>query len=140
MRIAFGVFVPFFLSNGGAVHAFALARPYSVRRGSPYATANCLNLRATSFGDERPEVKPDILDPFPPAADPLYSVQGPVGEEDFALTRSGPPVAEELTNENLLRILRIKCSDLEVSTMDVGLEVLYVQEVSLKQVFPHQTL
>lgn len=65
-----------------------------------------------------PVIKPDILLPFPPAADPKYAVRGPVGEEgDFVVTRTGGPTADELSNENLYRILMIQCSDLEVNTL-----------------------
>uniref|UniRef100_A0A6T7JM13 Uncharacterized protein n=1 Tax=Attheya septentrionalis TaxID=420275 RepID=A0A6T7JM13_9STRA len=60
---------------------------------------------------------PDLLLPFLPAADPMYMCRGPVGEKQFILTREGPPTPEELSNENLLRILRIECSDLEANTL-----------------------
>jgi hypothetical protein len=88
--------------------------------------------RRTTFGtrlQEQPEgkpqqqqqqkqvIKPDILLPFPPAADPKYSVRGPVGEGDFVVSRIGGPTAEELSNENLYRILMIQCNDLEVNTL-----------------------
>jgi hypothetical protein len=70
-------------------------------------------------GDETPKpvIKPDILSPFSPAADPMYPVRGPVGEGDFILSREGPPTAQELDNENLYRILQIESSDLEVNTL-----------------------
>jgi hypothetical protein len=60
-------------------------------------------------------IKPDILLPYLPAADPMYPVRGPVGLGEFVISRSGEPTAEELSNENLLRILKIKSTDLEVS-------------------------
>jgi len=60
---------------------------------------------------------PDILKPFLPAMDPKYSVKGPVGEGIFFLSRSGPPTAEELSNEQMLNIVKIECSDLEVNTL-----------------------
>jgi hypothetical protein len=66
---------------------------------------------------QQPVIKPDILLPFPPAADPKYSVRGPVGEGDFVVSRIGGPTAEELSNENLNRILMIQCNDLEVNTL-----------------------
>lgn len=62
-------------------------------------------------------VKPDILLPFLPAADPKYSVRCPVGDGDFVIERSGGPTKEELTNENIIKIVRIECSDLEVNTL-----------------------
>ena len=60
---------------------------------------------------------PELLKPFLPALDPKYSVRGPVGEGKFLLSRSGPPTAEELSNEQMLQIVRIECSDLEVNTL-----------------------
>lgn len=63
---------------------------------------------------EQEEIKPDILLPFPPAADPKYAVTGVVGDKEFVLSRSGEPTAEELANENILKIVKIECSDLEV--------------------------
>jgi len=47
----------------------------------------------------------------------MWSVRGPVGEGDFVISREGAPVKEELSNENLLKILMIDCSDLEVNTL-----------------------
>jgi hypothetical protein len=61
-------------------------------------------------------IKPDILAPFLPAADPLYSVRAPVGEHEFILQRSGGPTEAELSNENIIKIVQMQCSDLEVST------------------------
>ena len=46
-----------------------------------------------------------ILDPFLEAANPNYINQGPVGEGEFVVTRTGGPRKEELTNENMLRIV-----------------------------------
>ncbi|KAL7519822.1 hypothetical protein ACHAWX_004577 [Stephanocyclus meneghinianus] len=60
---------------------------------------------------------PEILKPYLPAMDPKYSVNGPVGEGNFVLSRSGPPTAEELSNEQMLKIVKIECSDLEVNTL-----------------------
>lgn len=67
-----------------------------------------------------PAIEP--LKPFLPAMDPNYINVGPVGQEDgndssFILRRSGPPTKEELSNENLYKILMIECSDLEVNTL-----------------------
>lgn len=60
-----------------------------------------------------------MLSPFPDAADPTYMVKGPVGGNDFEVTREGEPIAEELTNENLIRIVqrRSNVTDLEVNTL-----------------------
>ena len=62
----------------------------------------------------RETVKPDILQPFLPAADPKYSVRGPIGDADFVIERRGEPTKEELANENIIKIVRVECSDLEV--------------------------
>eukprot|EP00544_Gedaniella_sp_CCMP2646_P012392 CAMPEP_0202499570 /NCGR_PEP_ID=MMETSP1361-20130828/30186_1 /ASSEMBLY_ACC=CAM_ASM_000849 /TAXON_ID=210615 /ORGANISM="Staurosira complex sp., Strain CCMP2646" /LENGTH=260 /DNA_ID=CAMNT_0049131793 /DNA_START=46 /DNA_END=825 /DNA_ORIENTATION=- len=119
MRISEGYLIAFILGSG-TVQAFAPIRPKAnAIRSYTDGTIQCSYLRATadSNKNEKQEVKPDILEPFPSAADPKYSVRGPVGEGDFIVTRSGGPSAEELTNENLLRILKIECSDLEVNTL-----------------------
>jgi hypothetical protein len=60
---------------------------------------------------------PDILKPYLPAMDPKYYVKGPVGQEKFILSRSGPPTPEEFSNEQMLKIVKIECSDLEVNTL-----------------------
>lgn len=62
-------------------------------------------------------VKPDILLPFPPAADPNYRNVGDLGQGDFVISREGGPRDKELANENILRIVRIECSDLQVNTL-----------------------
>ncbi|KAL3806867.1 hypothetical protein ACHAXA_005265 [Cyclostephanos tholiformis] len=49
--------------------------------------------------------------------DPKYPVRGPVGDGGFVLSRDGPPTVEELSNEQMLRIVRSTCSDLEVNTL-----------------------
>lgn len=58
-----------------------------------------------------------ILAPFLEALDPMWKCRGPVGEEDFLLSRTGGPTDEELTNENIYKILKIECNDLEVNTL-----------------------
>lgn len=60
---------------------------------------------------------PTPPEPFLPALDPSYPVKGSIGEDDFVISRLGGPTEEELGNENLLRILMIECSDLEVNTL-----------------------
>ncbi|KAL7575086.1 hypothetical protein ACA910_000454 [Epithemia clementina (nom. ined.)] len=62
-------------------------------------------------------LKPDILQPFLPAMDPMYECRGPVGEGEFVVSRTGGPTEEELDNENILKIVQIQCSDLEVNTL-----------------------
>jgi hypothetical protein len=66
---------------------------------------------------DAPVTAPDILVPFPAAADPRYMCEGPVGQGKFVVSRTGGPLVEELANENLLRILKMGCSDLEANTL-----------------------
>lgn len=70
-------------------------------------------------GEEKKKTSamPELLQPFVPALDPMYSARGPVGEKDFVISRLGGPNKEELSNENLLKIVMIECSDLEVNTL-----------------------
>lgn len=60
-----------------------------------------------------------MLAPFPDASDPTFMVKGPVGDNDFDVTREGGPKAEEIANENLVRIVerRSNTTDLEVNTL-----------------------
>ena len=72
--------------------------------------------------DQAPEQKkekkePIILSPNPEAADPKYSVRGPIGQGNFIISREGGPTKEELSNENILRIVKSECTDLEVNTL-----------------------
>ena len=60
---------------------------------------------------------PDILQPFIPAMDPTYSARGPVGEGKFIISRTGGPTPEEMSNEQMLKIVKIECTDLEVNTL-----------------------
>ena len=60
---------------------------------------------------------PDILQPYLPAMDPKYSVNGPISEGMFKISRSGGPTTEELTNEQMLAIVTSECNDLEVNTL-----------------------
>ena len=60
---------------------------------------------------------PLLLQPYLPAMDPNYSTQGPVGLDTFILSREGPPTIEELSNDQMLRIVQLECSDLEVNTL-----------------------
>lgn len=59
----------------------------------------------------------DPLQPFLPAYDPMYSVRGPVGQGDFIISRDNGPTPEELTNQNLFKVLKLECTDLEVNTL-----------------------
>lgn len=60
---------------------------------------------------------PDILQPYLPAMDPNYSSTGPVGNGKFVISRSGPPLPAELTNEQMLKIVKSESTDLEVNTL-----------------------
>ncbi|KAL3779652.1 hypothetical protein ACHAW5_003651 [Stephanodiscus triporus] len=60
---------------------------------------------------------PAPLQPYLPAFDPKYPVRGPVGGGKFVLDRRGPPSIEELSNDNMLLIVRSECTDLEVNTL-----------------------
>lgn len=112
MRSAIGIFVAFVLSDG-IVRSFTLT-PLLPRAVSLHSTCSELGAAASENEKTPAKIQPDILEPFLPAADPMYPVRGLVGEGDFILSRRGVPLEEELSNENLLRILRIECSDLEV--------------------------
>ncbi|KAL7469499.1 hypothetical protein ACHAXS_009757 [Conticribra weissflogii] len=67
--------------------------------------------------DDSPADGPAPLQPFLPAMDPKYSVRGPIGEGNFLLSRTGPPTIDELSNEQMLKIVKLECSDLEVNTL-----------------------
>jgi hypothetical protein len=58
-----------------------------------------------------------ILEPFLPAVLPSYINEGPVGEGEFLVSRTGGPTKEELTDENLYKIIDRKASDLEVNAL-----------------------
>lgn len=94
----------------------------SIPLGSSSSAPDEAAAAATPSGDEKKKVKPDkvkpdILLPFEPAADPNYMNVGPVGDGDFVISRTGGPTPEELTNENIRRIVEIECTDLEVNTL-----------------------
>jgi hypothetical protein len=71
---------------------------------------------ASSEG-KQPKLKAIILDPFLPAADPTYLNKGAVGEDEFIVSRTGGPTEDELTDENLYRIIKRNASDLDVNTL-----------------------
>lgn len=47
----------------------------------------------------------------------MYRVRGSIGGGDFVISRSGDPTPEELSNENVLRIVNTECTDLEANTL-----------------------
>jgi hypothetical protein len=65
----------------------------------------------------RQGANPIILEPFPEAANPLYPTTGPIGQGEFVVCRQGGPTKEELSNENIMRIVQSQCTDLEVNTL-----------------------
>lgn len=67
--------------------------------------------------DDDFETSPLMLEPFAPAEDPRYSCEGPVGEGDFLVSRAGEPTLEELSDDNVLKIVKVECTDLEVNTL-----------------------
>lgn len=67
--------------------------------------------------DAKKKLKAVILDPFPEAANPKYHVTAPVGESGFLVSREGGPTKEELTDDNLYKIIDRTASDLEVNTL-----------------------
>jgi hypothetical protein len=73
--------------------------------------------RQKNDAPKKKKIEPEILQPFLPAADPLWSCKGPVGGKDFIVSREGLPTAKELSNENILKIVHSECSDLEVNTL-----------------------
>jgi Domain of unknown function (DUF1823) len=62
-------------------------------------------------------IQPEILQPFLEAASPRYMCEGVVGLGAFVVSREGGPTLEELSNANILKIVRSECSDLEVNTL-----------------------
>ena len=85
-------------------------RSSSILYSEPKSNDDCDNKECN-----KPVIEP--LQPFIPAMDPNYKNIGPVGEKDFIITRTGPPTKDELSNENLYRILMLQCTDLEVNTL-----------------------
>jgi hypothetical protein len=120
----------FLLTQGALCFAFTTKNaPFAVTHGikmaegedqspsPPYQQSeNAISNNALAEAAGYPAI---ILSPFPDAADPSFMVKGPVGGNDFQVTREGGPTAEELTNENLIQIVerRSNVTDLEVNTL-----------------------
>ena len=85
--------------------------------GEPSSTQQQQPMSEGSAEENKVVIKPDILQPFLPAMDPMYTCRGSIGEGDFVISRSGGPTAEELANENILKVVLIECNDLEVNTL-----------------------
>ena len=66
------------------------------------------NQEASKKEDRKPGLPAIIpLEPVIEALDPKYKCTEPVGKQDFIVSRTGGPVKEELTNENLYKILML---------------------------------
>ena len=107
--------------NGFGIGRVPLSNPLPCRSsvsGSPsFLLAQNDGEDSSEKKTEEEEIKPDILLPFPPAADPMYKCRGEIGKGQFVVTREGEPRAEELTDENMLRIVKSQSTDLEVNTL-----------------------
>jgi hypothetical protein len=106
---AFG-FVPLSASAGLSAGIQAPRRSSCLRETSEQSDS-------TEDAYAKQNLKPIILDPFPEAANPKYHVTAPVGEDGFLVSREGGPNKEELTDENLFKIIDRTASDLEVNTL-----------------------
>ena len=107
----------------------AFTPPYCYRQsvtaaGGIFSSADCSdnNDCNKSVDDSQSSVNNDvatpvILKPYLPATDPDYMNTGPIGQGTFVIERTGPPRLEELTNENILKIVTIESTDLEVNTL-----------------------
>ena len=114
------LFITTLLSASSATGAFVVntAPSRSTSITKTYASTEASNEgkeKVSKPASEPPVIEP--LKPFLPAADPNYINIGSVGEEDFILTKTGSPTKDELTNENVLKIVYSECSDLEVNTL-----------------------
>lgn len=79
---------------------------------------NTRNVPCLQSQSQPQQSKEDIrLQPFLPAADSEYRNNGPIGQASFVVFREGDVRQEELTNENMLKIVEDECSDLEVNTL-----------------------
>lgn len=69
----------------------------------------------------------------------MYSVRGPIGQKEFVVSREGGLTEEELSNENILRIVQTsRSTDLEVNTLvwkGLGYRLVN-EEWTADQVFP----
>lgn len=96
---------------------FSLASKLTSSAGNDCDSSAEGNNDCSSEEKRKEDVKPDILLPFPEAADPSYMCRGPIGEGSFIVSREGELTKEELSNENIMKIVKIKCTDLEVNTL-----------------------
>jgi len=112
----------FTTKNAGSSVPFAIARRIKMTAGDDQSSSsytqpdNVISNNALAEAAGFPAI---ILSPFPDAADPTFMAKGPVGGNDFKVTRKGGPIAEELTNKNLIQIVvrRSNVTDIEVNTL-----------------------
>jgi len=121
-------FIPLSISQKGFAiaplqrkgHLIVPLRPFATATAAPTTTTN-LSAEAKndddSGSDESKPSVPKLLEPFVEALDPKYKCRGDVGKGDFIVSRTGGPTNEELSNENLYKILMLECNDLEVNTV-----------------------
>ena len=105
------------LSVAQCAGAFSSVSGFPATRSSASVTTTLRAQSDDSESSSSPPAVPTPPEPFLPALDQSYSVKGDIGDKDFVISRLGGPTADELSNENLLRILMIECSDLEVNTL-----------------------
>lgn len=106
------------LPSRGFVSALFSEKQNSQEKEASSETSSSPSSKAEDCGcDEQKPGLPPPLTPFMEALDPKYKCTGPVGQGSFVVSRTGGPTKEELSNENLYKILMIECSDLEVNTV-----------------------
>lgn len=102
------------LQSSWCHRASSLTRPIHQLFASSSTSVDTTNTEE----DDKSNDGPDILQPYLPAMDSKYSVNGPIGvSKNFIISRAGPPTIEELSNEQMLSIVNIECTDLEVNTL-----------------------
>ncbi|GAX18284.1 hypothetical protein FisN_20Lh049 [Fistulifera solaris] len=99
------------------IEAFHASLPQSQASRLPTFVAT----QSSSADGEAPEPQPEgeltVLKPYLPALDPMYMHRGPIGQGTFVISRTGGPTLEELSNANMLQIVKCQCTDLEVNTL-----------------------
>lgn len=103
-------------------HHYRLPPPRILRSTKSVDDKDCDCSDRNSIGnsghnDNNNNAEPLLLQPYLPAMDSNYPTRGPIGLDKFVISRSGPPTIEELSNEQMLRIVQLECSDLEVNTL-----------------------
>jgi len=128
MIFIFSTFLCFCVSCTDAL-AFLKFTEYTLFASSPHRTAPNAIVQCQSTTPQQNDCCDQEESPKSSAAlensdaillapsDPRYSTFGPIGLGDFIISREGPPTKEELANENLLKIVLLECSDLEVNTL-----------------------